>query len=415
MLLAYAEEVAEALIRHIAAAPGVKRAIVAGSYRRRKETVGDLDILVACGDSGPVMGRFVAYDEVDEVVSKGETRSTVVLRSGLQVDLRVVEAACYGAALHYFTGAKAHNIAVRTLGVHRGLKINEYGVFAGERRVSGAREADVFAAVGLPWMAPELRENRGEIEAAREGRLPELITLDDIRGDLHVHSKASDGKATIAEMAEAAKAKGYAYLAVTDHSRRVTIAHGLDADRLARQIDEIDRLNAESKDLVILKGSEVDILEDGTLDLPDSILARLDLTVCSVHSKFGLSRERQTERVLRAMDNPNFTIFGHPTGRLLGERAAYDIDLARIVAGARKRGCILEVNAQPQRLDLDDVHARMAKDAGVKLAISTDSHSVGGLAYMRFGIGQARRGWLTAADVVNTRPLAALKRLLARP
>ncbi len=409
-----AERTAEPLLRHLQQVPGVKDAVVAGSYRRRKETVGDLDLLVTCRQGCPVMERFTGHEDVAEVLSKGPTRSTVRLRGGLQVDLRVVPQASYGAALYYFTGSKAHNVAVRTIAVRKGLKVNEYGVFRGSTRVAGRTEQEVFKTVGLPYIEPELREDRGEIEAAKARKLPHLVTLDDVRGDLHVHTKASDGKHTIDEMAEAARARGYEYLAINDHSRRVTVARGLDPRRLAAQIKEIDRINARLRGLRILRSSEVDILEDGSLDLPDGILRDLDLTVCSVHYKFNLSRDEQTERIIRAMDNPYFTILGHPTGRLIGSREAYAIDIERVMDAALERGCFLELNAQPDRLDLSDAHCKMAKDKGIKIALSTDAHTTGTLDYMRFGIDQARRGWLEPGDVLNTRSWAALKKLLAR-
>lgn len=409
-----AEEVAVPLVNYLKAVDGVKQVTVAGSYRRHRETVGDLDILATAAKGSPVIRRFIAYEDVAEVVSQGSTRSTVVLRNGLQVDLRVVRTASYGAALHYFTGSKAHNIAVRKMGVAKGLKINEYGVFRDERRIAGRSEKEVYAQVGLPYIEPELRENQGEIEAARRNRLPKLVRLEDIRGDLHTHSEASDGRASIAEMAKAARARGYAYFAVSDHSKKVTVAHGLDAGQLARQVDQIDRLNDELKDIRVLKSIEVDILEDGRLDLPDSVLERLDLRVCAVHSKFDLPRDKQTERIIRAMDNPLFNILAHPTGRLIGARAACEIDMERVMKAAKERGCILEVNAQPERLDLTDLHCRMAKETGVKVAISTDAHSTGDLDLLRFGVFQARRGWLEADEVINTRPWRELAKLLRR-
>jgi DNA polymerase (family X) len=410
-----AEEVADPLVRFLEAIDGVDQVTVAGSYRRRRETIGDLDILVTCRRDTPVMDRFVAYPEVSEVVSKGETRSTVHLRSGMQVDLRLVPEASYGAALHYFTGSKAHNIAVRRLGVKRGLKINEYGVFRGDKPAAGRTEEGVYASVDLPLIPPELREDRGEIEAAREGKLPQLVKLEDIRGDLHAHTKESDGHVSLRAMADAAAGRGYEYLAITDHSRRVTIAHGLDEKRLARQIEAIDRLNEELAGRIrILKGIELAILEDGSLDLPDAILKRLDLRVCSVHYKFNLPNARQTERVLRAMDNPLFNILAHPSGRLLEERDPYELDLERIMRAAADCGCFLELNSQPSRLDLTDSGCRLAKELGVKVAISTDAHGAGNLGFMRFGVGQARRGWLEANDVINTRPLKELLKLLKR-
>jgi DNA polymerase (family 10) len=361
------------------------------------------------------MTRFVEYDEVRDVISQGTTRSTVLLRSGLQVDLRVVAQVSYGAALYYFTGSKAHNIAVRTIAVKKKLKINEYGVFKGKRRVAGRTENEVFEAVGLRYIEPELRENRGEIEAAKKNRLPRLVSMSDLRGDLHAHTNATDGHHSLREMAEAAKRLGYAYLAITDHSKRVAIVHGMDEKRLRRQLDAIDRLNARLDGIRVLKGIEVDILEDGTLDMNDSVLKQLDLTVCAVHSGFRLSRDKQTERVIRAMDNPYFNILAHPTGRLINQRAAYEIDMERVMEAALERGCYLELNAQPERLDLNDVHCRMAKDLGLKLAISTDAHTMSNLEHMRFGVDQGRRGWLEPENVLNTRPWRELETLLARP
>ncbi len=379
-----------------------------------RETVGDLDILVTADAPVQAMQRFLAYPEVRQVLSRGETRASVVLQAGIQVDVRVVAEECYGAALHYFTGSKSHNIAVRKLGQERGLKINEYGVFRGNKRIAGETEESVYAAVGLPYIPPELREDRGEIEAARAGALPRLVELADLRGDLHVHTKASDGHASIRDMALAASARGLRYLAITEHSRRLRLAHGLDPLRLAQQIDEIDRLNAELSGIRVLKGIEVDILADGTLDLPDSALARLDLVVGAVHSDFHLSRERQTERILKALAHPHFHILAHPTGRLIERREPYDVDMLRIIRKAKERGRFLELNAHPERLDLLDTHCRMAKDEGVLVCISSDAHSELDFEHLRYGVGQARRGWLEQADVLNTRPLAELQRLLRR-
>ncbi len=311
----------EPLVAYLKAAPGVKEVQVAGSYRRARETVGDLDILVTARGGRTVVEHFVAYDEVDSVLSSGTTRATVVLRSGLQVDLRVVAAVSYGAALHYFTGSRSHNIAVRKIARKRGLKINEYGVFRGDRRVAGKTEAEVFKSIGLPYIPPELRENRGELEAARAGLLPTLVELKDLRGDLHAHTSASDGHESLETMAAAARERGLQYLAITDHSKRLTVAHGLDSKRLLGQLELIDEFNAGDQDIILLKGIEVDILEDGSLDFPDSILARLDVVIGAVHSRFNLSRASQTRRILRAMDNPNFTLLAHPSGRLIDRRA----------------------------------------------------------------------------------------------
>jgi DNA polymerase (family 10) len=354
------------------------------------------------------------YENVANVLAHGSTRTTVVLRSGLQVDLRVVPKASYGAALMYFTGSKAHNITLRGLANDHGWKLNEYGLFAGKRRIAGASEEEIYGKLGLSMIAPEMREDRGEIALARTGRLPKLITLADIRGDLHVHSKWSDGTAPIAEMAAAARSRGYAYMALTDHSQHVTVAHGLDATRLARQIDEIDKLNDKLDDFTVLKGTEVDILADGSLDLPDKVLSRLDLVVAAVHYKFDLSRKAQTERIIRAMDDRHVSIIAHPTGRLIGERDPYDVDMEAVIAAACEHGCYLELNSDPDRLDLNDIHVHAAMSAGVKIAISTDAHSTGGFGNMRFGVDQARRGWLQMDDVINTLPLARLKKLLKR-
>lgn len=413
-LLSVARQYAESLVAWLRMADGVETVEVAGSYRRGRETVGDLDILVTTRSPEAVMARFTAYDEVSEVRSSGTTRATVILRCGLQVDLRVVDNACLGAALQYFTGSKAHNIEVRRLAQQRRLKINEYGVFRGQRRVAGKTEASVYKAVGLPWIAPELREGRGEIDAARAGRLPRLVALEDLRGDLHTHTLASDGHDSLEAMALAARAAGLEYIANTEHSSRLTVAKGLDERRLCEQLALIDRLNERLKGIRILKGIEVDILEDGRLDMPDAVLARLDLVVAAVHSHFALSRRKQTRRILRALSHRYFTMLAHPSGRLLLERAAYEVDMEQIIREAAQRGCFLEINAQPQRLDLDEVYCRMARDEGVLLAVNSDAHGVGQFANLGYGILQARRGWLEKSHVLNTRPLRALVKLLKK-
>jgi DNA polymerase (family 10) len=409
--LSVAEAEAEALIAFLRDGG---RVVVAGSYRRRRDTVGDLDVLVTAKDGAAVGDKVVHYENVAEVLAHGPTRTTVVLRSGLQVDVRVVPEESYGAALMYFTGSKAHNIALRGLAIDHGWKLNEYGLFAGKRRIAGATEEEVYKKLGLAFIPPELREDRGEIALAKANKLPKLVSVADIRGDLHVHSDWTDGTTTIAAMAAGAQARGYEYMALTDHSRRVAMAHGLDPARLARQIREVERLNEKLKGFTILTGIEVDILKDGRLDLPDSTLSRLDVVVAAVHSFFDLPRAAQTDRVVRALENRNVCVLAHPTGRLLGLREPYDIDMERILAAARATGCFLEINAEPDRLDLNDLHAHAAKAAGVKLVVSTDAHSVNAFDYIRFGVDQARRGWLTADDVLNTRPLAELRRLLKR-
>ena len=407
-----AETYADDLVKYLKQIKGVIKVEVAGSFRRRKETVGDLDVLVVAKDWDEVTDKFVKYDLVKEIVSKGPTRSTVILKSNLQVDLRSVPVESYGSALHYFTGSKAHNIAIRKIAIDMGLKINEYGVFKDDKKIAGKNEEEVYKSVGLVYIEPELRENRGEIEAAKKNTLPNLIKLEDLRGDLHIHTKYSDGKNSIEEMARAAIKKGYEYIAITDHSKRESIAHGLDEKRLLEQIEEIDRINERLKNITILKGIEVDILEDGSLDLSNDVLKELDIVVGAIHFKFNLSKEKQTKRVLKAMDNPYFNILAHPTGRLIGEREPYEIDMEKILTHAKKRNCFLEINAQPQRLDLNDIHIKLAKEMSVKMAISTDSHNIFSLDYMKFGVYQARRGWAEKKDIINTKSLKELKELL---
>jgi DNA polymerase (family 10) len=399
---------AETLKAYLENVAGVSRVTIGGSYRRGKDTVGDLDFLVIADDAAKVMERFVSYDEVAQVLAKGDTKSSVVLRSGIQCDLRVVPPESYGAALQYFTGSKAHNIATRAIAQKRNLKLNEYGLFKGDQQLAGRTEEDLYDALGLPWVPPELREDRGELAAKP---LPVLVELNDLKGDLHNHSTWSDGAATIEEMAKAAKGRGFEYLAITDHSKRLTVANGLDEKRLRRQIEEIGGLAV--KGIAILKGIEVDILEDGSLDLPDEVLGELDLVVASVHGKFNLSREKQTERILRAMDHPHFSILAHPTGRLILSREPYDVDMERVISHAKHRGCALELNANPERLDLNDVHVKLAKDAGVPVSINCDGHHTRDFDNLAHGVVQARRGWLEKKDVLNTRPLRQLRSFLA--
>jgi DNA polymerase (family 10) len=356
----------------------------------------------------------VQHEEVAEVLVQGSTKTSIKHRMGIQVDLRVVPEASYGAALHYFTGSKAHNIAVRKLALERSYKINEYGVFQGERTLAGRTEEAVYDQLDLPWIPPELREDRGEIQAAQHGTLPALITERDLRGDLHCHTNWSDGRQSLEEMARAAQDRGYEYLAVTDHTHNLKVVNGLGPERLAQQIEAIDAINKRMEGFTLLKGAEVDILEDGRLDLPDDILQRLDLCVCSVHTRFKLSRQQQTERILMAMDNPYCTVLGHPSGRLLGSREPYDLDMDQILNKAAATGCCIEINSQPDRLDLADTHCKAAKDMGITLVISSDAHRPSGLQAVRYGIGQARRGWLEPRDVLNTRPLQDLWKRLKR-
>jgi DNA polymerase (family 10) len=387
---------------------------VAGSYRRKKATLGDIDILVTSKDREKCMRAFTTFEDVEKVLSRGDTKSSVKLRSGVQVDLRVVDKASFGAALLYFTGSKEHSIALRKIAQKRNYTLNEYGVYKDENKLASKTEKTMYKALGLKFIEPELRENKGEIEAARNGKLPDLVEVDDIRGDLHTHTNRTDGLYSLKAMAEAAKGMGYDYYAVSDHSQKVSMADGLDEKRLAEQIAQIDDLNKSMSDFRILKSIEVDILKDGSLDLSDDILKKLDLVVASIHYNMNLSRKEQTRRVLKAMENPYFNIFAHPTGRLLGERSPYDIDMKAVLEEAKNNGCFLEINANPQRLDLDDENARLAKEKGVKLAISTDAHSKDSLNYMRYGVAQARRGWLEKGDVLNTRSWNDLKSVLKR-
>ncbi|WP_322083623.1 DNA polymerase/3'-5' exonuclease PolX [Burkholderia sp. BCC1972] len=401
------------LLDRLRAVAGVGQAVPAGSFRRRRETVGDLDILVTARDPAAVAAAFVGCGDVARMLAHGKTKSSVVLASGLQVDLRVVDADAFGAALVYFTGSKAHNIALRRIAQAGGLKINEYGVFRGDERIAGDTEASVYAAIGLHEVPPELRENRGEIDASRAGALPALVERKHLHGDLHAHTDASAGRDSLRAMAEAARARGLAYLAVTDRAPHAGRGRS-DFDWLARQLDEIDRVNASFDDFVLLKGVEAGIHEDGSLDVPDAMLGRLDLVVGAVCDGFDLSRDAQTDRMLRAMDHPHFTILAHPTGRVFGERDACELDVPRVIAQAAARGCFVELDAQPRRLDLPDIWCREAAKAGVPVAIGSDACNADELDNLAYGVDQARRGWLTRPDVLNTRTLAQLRPLLAR-
>jgi DNA polymerase (family 10) len=412
--LAVATAAAQPLLAYLQNAPGVSDVVIAGSYRRGQDTVGDLDFLVTATPASGVIDAFKTYPEFARIQAAGTTRATGFLRSGLQVDLRVLAPESFGSALHYFTGSKAHNIAIRALGRKAGLTINEYGVFRGRRRLGGKTEKEVFAAVGLPYIEPELRENRGEIEAAANGMLPHLVTYSDLKGDLHGHSLYTDGTATIREMALAARRRGFSYIAITDHSRRMTITRGLDTARLRRQSAEIDRVNAALSGIFVLKGIEVDIRTDGALDLPDHVLAELDVVVAAVHSSFHLGREAQTTRIEKALANPLVTILAHPTGRMLESREPYEVDMPRLIRAAAAGGVALELNAQPERLDLSDVYCHMAKDAGLLISIASDAHAPEDYEQLRHGVAQARRGWLTPNDVLNTMSLGDLRGHLRR-
>jgi DNA polymerase (family X) len=412
MLWAEADEHVQAILKHLSGCSGVDEIEAAGSYRRGKDTVGDIDLLAVARDPKKVMDRLAQYEGVKEIVNRGETKMTVRLTAGPQVDLRVVPEESFGAALQYFTGSKEHNILLRGRAKDRGLKINEYGVFRGEKSIAGRSEEDVYATLDLPCFPPELREARREFEWADTGTLPELITLEDIRGDLHAHSTWTDGLNSIEEMAAAAKKRGYKYLAITDHSKRVTMVGGLNADALRRQWAEIDTLNKRLKGFMVLKGVEVDILERGGLDLDDDVLAEADWVVASLHYGQNQTREQITRRVIEALENPHVCAIGHPTGRMLLKRKPYEIDLEAVIKAAAEHGKFLELNAHPIRLDLDDAACAAAKSHGVRIVIATDAHRLDGLEAMRYGILQARRGGLTKADVVNAHPWPQVKKML---
>ncbi|WP_340105280.1 DNA polymerase/3'-5' exonuclease PolX [Rhodohalobacter sp. 8-1] len=411
-----AEEYAEPLVEYLGELDAIDDITVAGSYRRKKETVGDLDILVTCSDSEAVMDHFTKFEDVADVIAKGDTKSSVRLKNDLQVDLRVLEKESYGSALVYFTGSKSHNIELRERALDYDLKINEYGVFpeGEDESVAGAAEEEVYKAVDLPFIPPEIRENRGEIDAARNDELPNLIEIEDIRGDIHTHTNATDGSNSIEEMARSAVKLGYEYIAITDHSQRVTVANGLNEDELREHMEEIEAVNDKFDNIEILKGIEVDILEDGTLDLSDDVLSELDIVIGSVHYKFDLSRDKQTDRYLKALDNPNIHIVGHPTVREINSRDPMDVDLDAVFSKALENGVHMELNASPRRLDLNDKHCKTAKEMGLKIVINTDAHSTGELHKIKYGIYQARRAWLEKDDVINTRSLDELREILKR-
>jgi DNA polymerase (family 10) len=415
-LIGDVDELAEEFKTFLSQAPGVRSVTAAGSLRRGCETIGDLDLLVTGGSPQAVAERFLKFPKVVETLAKGENKVSVKLRSGIQVDLRVLEESSHGAALQYFTGSKAHNVALRDRAKRMGYKLSEYGLFRiqDDERVAGATEEDIYGALRLPYIEPELRENTGEIEAAEKGHLPALVSVKDLRGDLHMHSTATDGRCSIREMAEAARARGLEYIAITDHSQALAMANGLDEKRVIEQIAEIRKLNEQIEGIRILAGSEVDIRLDGTLDLDNEALAQLDVVVASVHSHMNLEAAQMTDRLLRAFENPHLNILAHPTGRMLLRREGFPFDLEAALRDAARRNIQLEINSFPDRLDLRDTHARLAKQHGVKLVISTDSHHTRHLQNAKYGVLMARRAWLEPADVLNTLPaeqfLSALKR-----
>jgi DNA polymerase (family 10) len=468
MYWAHADEIVQQLLVHMRELKGIRQIEVAGSYRRGRETIGDIDVLVDADDASAVMDQLARFEELATVIGRGDTKMSIRLGRGLQIDLRVVPPKSFGAALQYFTGSKDHNVVLRGMAKDRGLRINEYGVFrlalsgatagspssAGPAKkstaktarqpiapasatgsaggstddaneptytdpeapnyVAGRTEEEVYAAMNLPWLPPEIREARQEFAWAAEGKLPKLIEVTDLVGDLHMHTTASDGKATLREMAVAAIERGLKYIAITDHSPRVSMANGLNPARLRDQWKEIDNLNRELDNFIILKGIECDILEKGGMDLPDDVLAEADWVIASVHYGQQQSREQITDRILGAVENPHVSIIAHPTGRLIGRREPYAVDLEAVFAAAAQKGTLMEINANPARLDLDDVACAAAKRHGIPIVISSDAHSTSGLDVLRYGVLQARRGGLTAADVLNTKPLAKFKKLLKR-
>ncbi|MDO8431010.1 MAG: DNA polymerase/3'-5' exonuclease PolX [Candidatus Binatus sp.] len=409
MLYAEAEGIATRLATHLRKCTAIQELELAGSFRRRQETIGDLDAVAAAADSAAVMEHFTAFPGITQVIGSGETKTSVVLKGGLQVDLRVVPPKSFGAALAYFTGSKSHNVHLRRIAQARGLLLNEYGLFRDGAAIAGRTEDEIYRALGLSWVPPELREDRGEIDAAASGKLPKLIERKDLRGDLHTHSLYTDGRASIEEMVRQARESGLEYVAITDHSRRIAMAHGLDPERLREQRREVARIRKKISGIALLHGIEVDILDDGKLDLPPDALAELDWVVASVHYKLEQNPAEMTRRLIKAIRNPNVDVIGHPSGRLLGHREPSNFDLGEILRVAREEGCALEIDSQPDRLDLTDTACIAAKRAGVKVVISSDAHSTREFALLEYGINQARRGWIEKEDVLNTRPLKNLR------
>ena len=404
--------IVEEVVSVLSSIKGVEKVVPAGSYRRCKETVGDLDFLTIAEDREKVITTFTGMPMVSRVIASGGTKASVIERNlGIQMDLRVLPSESFGAALQYFTGSKAHNIKLRGIAKDKGLKISEYGVFKGEKYIAGRTEEEVYRAIGLVWIPPEMREDRGEIELAMEGKLPEILKLEDIKGDLHIHSKYSDGADTIEKIAKFGKSLGYEYVGIADHSRSVKYAGGMEIEDIYKKMEEIEALNKKISGITILMGTEVDILQDGSLDYPDEVLEKMDFVIAAVHQGF---KKHVTERMLEAMDNPYVDIIAHPTGRLLSGRTGYDIDIEKVMKKAAEIGVALEINAYYDRLDLDDTNSRMAKQMGVKLIINTDAHNIGMMRDMKLGVCVARRAWLKTEDVLNTLPWNKLKRALRR-
>jgi DNA polymerase (family 10) len=402
MNLGIAFPVAKRIVGALREKTGSRKIEWAGSLRRMRENIGDIDILATGPNKEKIIHTFTHLPEVKEVLASGETKASVIVEGGIQIDLRVVGEVSYGAALQYFTGSKAHNIHLRGIAKAKGIKINEYGVFKGEKKIGGKEEKDVYLSLGMDWIEPELREDRGEIEAAQKGGLPKLVQESEIKGDLHIHSNWSDGTSSIEEIARAAQKRGYQYVVICDHSKSLRIAHGLDESRLMEQIEEIDRINEKMKGFQILKGSEVDILADGKLDFPEKILEKLDIVIGAIHSGFKQDKAKMTKRITRALENPYIHILAHPSGRLLGARDPYEIEIEELMEAAKKFGKALEINAYFERLDLNDIHCRKAKEMGIRVSIGTDAHHLDQMWMMSLGVAVARRGWLEDKDILNT-------------
>jgi DNA polymerase (family 10) len=402
ILLKDAIEIAKPFKEYIESLKGVERVEIVGSYRRRQETVGDIDILVVRESKDVVFNKTLDYENIENIITKGKKKSSVELTNGVQVDLRIFDKDEFATAMIYFTGSKSHNIGLRTIAKDKGWKINEYGIFEDKKKLKTETEEDVYKKLNLKYIHPELRENRGEIEAAKEDRLPKLINLKDIKGDLQIHTKLSDGDNNIEEIAKDCCNNGYEYIAITDHSSNIGVIRGVERGKIDEYIEKIREVDEKHKDFKILVGVEVDVLEDGRLFLQDHLLKQFDFVTVAIHSGFNLSKEQQTKRILKAMDNPYVNMFGHPTGRIINKREPYQFDFKKVMQHARENNVFVEINAQPTRLDLNDIRIKTAKDIGVKFAISTDAHSIEEMNFMKYGVWQARRGWIEKNDVVNT-------------
>ncbi|MEE8638390.1 MAG: DNA polymerase/3'-5' exonuclease PolX [Candidatus Margulisiibacteriota bacterium] len=403
---------AELIVEELKKLKEVRKILPCGSLRRGKETIGDIDILVISSKPKKIMDTFVKLPAVRDILAHGETKSSVILKNGMQADVRVVEERSFGSAAHYFTGSKGHNIHLRQMAQKKGWKVSEYGIFKGKKQIGGEKEEEMYSKLGLQYIPPELRETKGEFEAAAKGRIPKLVELKDIKGDLHMHTRATDGFNSIEEMAQAAKGLGYQYIAITEHTQSTRIANGLNEKEMLKHLKKIREANKKVKGIEILAGTEVDILPDGSLDYSDVILKQLDIVLAAIHSRFKMPKKEMTERVIKAMRNKYVNLFAHPSGRLLGEREPYEIDMEQVLQAAKKYNVVIEINAHPKRLDLTDVYCKRAKELGVKLVIATDAHSADQLELMKYGVAVARRGWLEKKDLINTNPLAKLLKLL---